>query len=171
MEVSNYKAYRIVDVINGSEYNVGDTLTIEKYSLDDYIPKKEAIEQAFEANRPSDFPSRNEILFVFPESEHDYESVWTNYKYNHYEKEYLLLELDLTGNLYWLDASHYNNNVLLRLGQGQQAEEEVKRYWQEVKAEDFTRDMDIEGLFTGTAVITAITRKRHSENGNNVEIQ
>ncbi len=39
MEVSNYKAYRIVDVINGSEYNVGDALTIEKYSLDDYIPK------------------------------------------------------------------------------------------------------------------------------------
>lgn len=83
MEVANYKAYRIVDTERGAKYKVNDVLPIVHYNIDDYVPKKKAIEQILENNRPNTFLSRNEALFVFPESECDYESVWADFKYNH----------------------------------------------------------------------------------------
>ena len=167
MEVANYKAYRIVDIERGAKYKVNDVLPIEHYNTDDYSSNKKAIEQILEEIRPDALPSRNKALFVFPESEHDYESVWTNFKYNHNEKEYLLLELELTGDLYWLDAGIYNECYALRKPL---LDEQAKSYWIEVQESDFTTNMDIEGLFTGTAIIKKIVRKKHLPNGENVEI-
>lgn len=168
MEVTNYKAYRIVDTDRGAKYKVDKELLIEHNNTDDYSPKKKAIEQILENNRPKTFPSRNEALFVFPKSKYDYESVWTNFKYNHNEKEYLLLELELTGNLYWLDAGIYNECYALRKPL---LDEQAKNYWIEIQESDFTTNMDIEGLFTGTAIIKKIVRKRHCLNGDNIEIE
>ena len=160
MEVVKYKAYRIVDTTRGEKYKVGDELPIEQYSFDDYSANKKQIEQKLEENRPSDFPQRNKALFVFPESEHDYETIWANAKYNHNEREYFLLELELTGSLYWLNAACYICPF------SNQSE-----YWKEIDEADFSHDMDIEGLFTGTAIIKKIVRKRHCLNGDNIEIE
>lgn len=166
MKVANYKAYRIVDAHNGAAYNVGDELAIPHYTMNDYSPKKRIIEQILEDNRPDNFPSRNEALFVFPASQCDYESVWTNLKYSHSEREYLLLELELTGDLYWLNAEHYNSPSF-----NQNQQQKAKEYWKEIAEVDFTRDMDIEGLFVGTAKITDITHKRLLSNSENIVIQ
>lgn len=168
MEVANYKAYRIIDTERGAKYKVNDVLPIEHYNTVDYSLNKKIIEQVLEDNRPNTFPTRNEALFVFPESEYDYESVWTNFKYSHNEKEYLLLELELTGKLYWLDAGIYNEcyvfgKTLL--------DEQAKGYWTEIKESDFTNSMDIEGLFTGQAIIKKIVRKKHYSNGDNMVIE
>ena len=170
MEVANYKAYRIVDTERGAKYKVNDVLPIVHYNIDDYVPKKKAIEQILENNRPNTFLSRNEALFVFPESECDYESVWADFKYNHNEKEYLLLELELTGKLYWLDADTYNKGIALQNIFPEEAKKSIKAYWTEIQESDFTNDMDIEGLFTGTAIIKKIVWKKHLSNGENVEI-
>lgn len=168
MEVVNYKAYRIVDTDRGAKYKINEELPIENYSTENYSPKKKTIEQILEDNRPTTFVSRNEALFVFPESEYDYESVWTNFKYSHNEKEYLLLELKLTGKLYWLDAGIYNE--CYAFGKTL-SDEQVKGYWTEIKESDFTNSMDIEGLFTGTAIIKKIVRKKHCSNGDNTVIE
>lgn len=170
MEVANYKAYRIVDTEQGAKYKVNDVLPIEHYNTDDYSSNKKAIEQILEEIRPDALPSRNKALFVFPESEHDYESVWTNFKYNHNEKEYLLFELELTGKLYWLNADTYNKGIALQNIFPEEAEKLIKAYWVEIQESDFTDNMDIEGLFTGTAIIKKIVRKKHLPNGENVEI-
>lgn len=166
MKVVNYKAYRIVDAHNVATYKVGDKLSIPHYTMDDYSPKKRTFEQILEVNRPDNIPPRNEVLFVFPESQYDYESVWTNFKYSHSEREYLLLELELTGDLYWLNAEHYNSPFF-----NQNQQQKAQEYWKEIAETDFTCDMEIEGLFVGTAKITEIKRKRHLSNSENIVIQ
>ena len=166
MKVVNYKAYRIVDTKVGATYNIGDELLMPRYNIDDYSTEKKAIEQILEGNRPDNFTSRNEALFVFPESQYDYESVWTNFKYSHSEREYLLLELELTGELYWLNAVHYNSPFF-----NQNQQQNAQEYWKEIAETDFTGDMEIEGLFVGTAKITEIKRKRHLSNSENIVIQ
>ena len=170
MEVANYKAYRIVDIERGAKYKVNDVLPIEHYNTVDYSSNKKVIEQVLDDNRPNTFPARSEALFVFPESECDYESVWTNFKYSHNEKEYLLLELELTGKLYWLDADTYNKGIALQNIFPEEAKKAIKAYWTEIQESDFTNNMDIEGLFTGSAIIKKIVRKKHLSNGENVEI-
>lgn len=165
MKVSKYKAYRIVDAQVGATYNIGDELSIPHYNMDDYSPEKKTIEQILEATRPNNFPSRNEALFVFPASQNDYESVWANYKYSHTERDYLLLELELAGDLYWLNADLYNGPLF-----NQNQRQKAKEYWKEIAETDFTRDMDIEGLFVGVAKIIKIQPKRHLSNCENAII-
>lgn len=170
MEVANCKAYRIVDADRGAKYKVDEELLIEHNNTGYYSPNKKTIEKILEDNRPNNFQSRNEALFVFPKSKYDYESVWANLKYNHHEKEYLLLELELTGKLYWLNAGIYNNSISLQNIFSEEAEKSIKAYWTEIQESDFTENMDIEGLFTGTAIIKKIVRKKHCPNGENIEI-
>ena len=70
MEVTNYKAYRIIDTEQGAKYKVNDVLPIEHYNTDDYSSNKKVIEKILEEIRPDALLSRNKALFVFPKSEH-----------------------------------------------------------------------------------------------------
>ena len=164
MRVELKKVYRVVSF--DLDIKVGDFVNPSKWDV--IGERKKKIEDYLETNRPHSYPKRDECLYVCFSKENAYE--WARIKYSKRDTPYKLLTLDLTGDLYWFMAEHYN--VLGEIFTQEQLEEACKRYWNSKTEDSSTMVLgkEYEGLFVGEAVVKAIEYKNYM-NGESMDVE
>lgn len=119
--------------------------------------RKRHIEQIFEDVRIEKFPhlpSRLHSVYVYPQSEHNYKSVWLNYKYSHSVTIYNLIEAEVDV-VYWFDATYYN--MITPKTPDDLIRDYAIKYWESLMTEDeFAYDKDVEGLCDNAVVKSCV---------------
>lgn len=183
MDVKNYKVYRIIRESPETKpsYNIGQILEFEEYQDINFNNAKQDIEAAFEAFRQDQalpFPSRKDVLYVYPSDPAElsvyYENRWLEQKFRHNRQAYILLTLSLTGKLYWFDAEHFDkygetmSPDIIRINGWSVRDVStiqnscLKSYWHHIQESEFTKDMLIEGLFVGKAIVVDVEKKAYN---------
>lgn len=155
MKVVKYIVYRIVPF--DAELKVGDFVNPSKWEVKGELKKK--IEKCLEINRPKLYPKRYKCLYVCFSKENAYE--WAKIIYGRRDTPYKLLNLEITGDLYWLMSDCYN-----RLGDKfthEQLDKACKDYWNSMTDSNINLILDkgYEGLFVGEAKVVAIEYKNY----------
>ncbi|MFV0585856.1 DUF2441 domain-containing protein [Bacteroides reticulotermitis] len=161
MEVKNFKAYHLKKVEEENNYDIGQFIIEKKRRLSDFTSPKIEIETAFENIRKNKYPtllSRLSALFVCPDEENV--KTWAYYKYGRQKIEYYVFELSLTGNLYWVDACHYNESFIDNTNLDY--EKAANLYWTSESNKHVVKNYEAEGLFTGRAEVISIVKKMNS---------
>ncbi len=153
MDVEDFVAYRVIPIEKSNWIQVGDTVPVpEKNEHFQCSDNKKDVENMFEDYRSKYYPalpSRKSCLFVLP---HDkaYVDRWVTAHHPHDNWTYILLTLNLKGQLFWCDEDHFTKAglplpLVFR-------ESMAKEYWDK-SGNDYI-DFDIpEGLFVGDATV------------------
>lgn len=153
MEVTNYKAYRVIPIDRESEFNIGEVIPMPQYRSDaDVSERRKKWEDIFEKKRKSlcnNEPSRRATLFVFPYDQ-KYIDDWLSATYKSSES-YVLLTLQLDGEVFWHNIDEYNQVVIMPDNE-HHIEECAEKYWIDL-GNDFSCIDSVEGLFRGTAKV------------------
>lgn len=155
MRVEIKQVYRVVSF--DLDIKVGDFVTPSKWEVKGELKKK--IEDSLESNRPKNYPKRDKCLYVCFSKENAYE--WARYKYSKKNTFYILLTLEVTGELYWLMSDCYNQ--LGEIFTQKQLNDACKDYWNSMTEDKETLVLDkgYEGLFVGEAKVVAIEYKNY----------
>lgn len=157
MKVKNFRAFR---VIKTESLNYEESVFSGKTSIcrnDFSCNFRQVYEAVFEEVRGQqcpELPSRLECIFVFPNKDNYFE--WTPYEGG----QCYLLELELEGNLVWLDAKFINEDLTAFLLKADnlnekdmdQIREIAAQYW-DTASEKELNSVQCEGLFVGKAKI------------------
>lgn len=155
MKVEKLKVYRVVPF--DEKVKVGEPAIPHKWEVKGEFKQK--MENALELYRPKEYPPRDKCLYVCFSKDNAYEWAQIKYANLHRHIAYKLLTLEVTGELYWFMAEHYN---LLRKDCTQ--EELCKAcssYWASMKENiaDLIIGKEYEGLFVGENKIVDIKYK------------
>lgn len=164
MKVDNKTVFRVIDYdIPAKE---GESALPSKWEvLGEY---KQHQEESLEKLRPKEYPQREECLYVCFSKENAYE--WARIKYNHQNTYYIILTLEVSGDLFWLKANCYN--YLRKNDTQEEFDQAAINYWNSVIEDDslLTLDQGYEGLFVGKNKIIKIEYKNYI-NGKSFDIE
>ena len=144
MRVDNQIAFRIIKDINISPNDILTNPTINKVRMENILEDVRA--KSFQQ-----YPSRHQVIFVFPSEE--YEKDWLSRLFST-STGYYLLKLYLTGELIWFNADYLDIPMTTQ---------NAHRYWgSEITSID-SADKEVlpEGLFIGEALVKEVIYKQY----------
>ena len=152
------RVYHIVR--NELEMTVGAFLQPKTYSLEDFSVKKRKIEEELEKVRKdsfTDFPSRLNCLFVC----YDLADVefWASSISSIYGKQFMILTLETTGNVFWFSAESYH---MYFNGLRNDLHQACLEFWESNRYTEFDKLIDREGITNGPAKIIEIRQASFS---------
>ncbi len=160
MKVKNYEAYRIIksECLQSEVIHLYGLSPIKRDSFSSQF--KGLYERIFEDARKQEFselPSRHECVFIFPSKDNYLE--WAPDDGG----QCYLFELELTGELVWLDAKVINVDLVqyrLKIDLNEQDLTAINnialKYWKTSEQKDVLKSESCEGLFVGAAKIISI---------------
>lgn len=160
MKVKNFRAFRVIkaESLNYEESVFSGKTTICRNDFScNFRQVYEADFEEVRGQQCPELPSRLECIFVFPNKDNYFE--WTPYEGG----QCYLLELELEGNLVWLDAKLINEDLTAFLLKADnlnekdmdQIREIAAQYW-DTASEKVLNSVQCEGLFVGEAIIISI---------------
>ena len=161
MNVNGVMVYRVIPIEESDGIHIGDTIPIpeanEQFQCSDNKKNAENLFEDYRAREFPAFPSRKSCLFVLPQ---DIEFVdrWVKAHHPHDDWTYVLLTLQLKGQLLWCDEDHFTKAGLPLPPVFK--ESEAREYWTKA-GNDYTTFEIPEGLFIGKATIKNIEQLEH----------